>query len=106
MNTLDTMERLNVIADRLRTEYHAQTVILFGSRARGEATKDSDTDLFIIAPTYEPFFKRMATVLGLVRDLYHGLALSPIVLTPEEVRQRLKRGDPFIQEILEAGIKL
>ena len=99
-----TLQRVKAVADRLRTHYHAQSVILFGSVARGEATGDSDTDLFVIAPTHERFFERSATVLGLVRDLYPGLALAPIVLTPEEVRQRLDRGDPFIREIVSAGM--
>jgi len=99
-------DRLKEIADRLRRDYHAERVILFGSYARGEATEDSDVDLLIIAPTKERFFERMATVLRLVRDLYNGLALSPIVLSPEEVTQRLKMGDQFIQSILEEGVEL
>ena len=99
-------ERLRKISERLKREYNAEKVILFGSYARGEATEDSDVDLFIIAPTNERFFQRMATVLGLVRDLYKGLALSPIVLRPEEVAERLKIGDQFVQEILEKGVEL
>ncbi len=98
--------RLRKISKRLKEEYNAQRVILFGSYARGEASEGSDLDLFIIAPTNERFFDRMATVLELVRDLYPGLALSPIVLRPEEVKERLKIGDHFIQEILETGIEL
>jgi uncharacterized protein len=99
-------ERLRKISERLKKEYRAEKVILYGSYARGEATYDSDVDLFIIAPTNERFFQRMATVLGLVRDLYKGLALSPIVLRPEEVAERLKIGDQFVQEILEEGMEL
>ncbi len=99
-------ERLRKISERLKKEYHAERVILFGSYATGEATEDSDVDLFIIAPTNERFFERMAAVLRLVRDLYKGLALSPIVLRPEEMRQRLKIGDQFVQEILEKGVEL
>ena len=99
-------KRLKRISERLKKDYEAEEVILFGSYARDEATVDSDVDLFIVAPTKERFFERMATVLGLVRDLYKGLALSPIVLTPDEVKQRLQRGDQFVQEILENGVTL
>ena len=104
MTDQEVLGRIKAIADRLRTAYHAQRVILFGSSARGEASDDSDTDLLVIAPTQERFFERSATVLGLVRDLYPGLALSPIVLTPAEVRQRLDRGDPFVTEIVGEGV--
>ncbi|MBU1781968.1 nucleotidyltransferase domain-containing protein, partial [bacterium] len=99
-------ERLQSISNRLKKEYHAERVILFGSYATGEATQDSDVDLFIIAPTKERFFERMATVLGIVRDLYKGLALSPIVLRSQEVKRRLKINDQFVQEILEKGVEL
>lgn len=99
-------KRLKRISERLKKDYEAEEVILFGSYARDEATVDSDVDLFIVAPTKERFFERMATVLSLVRDLYKGLALSPIVLTPDEVKQRLQRGDQFVQEILENGVTL
>ena len=104
MTDQETLERIKAIADRLRDVYRAQRVILFGSSARGGASPDSDTDLLVIAPTQERFFERSATVLGLVRDLYSGLALSPIVLTPDELRQRLDRGDPFVKEIVEEGV--
>ncbi len=99
-------ERLRKISQRLKKEYHAERVILFGSHAKGEATEDSDVDILVIAPTEERFFERMATVLRLVRDLYNGLALSPIVLRPEEVEQRLRAGDQFIEQILKEGLEL
>ena len=99
-------ERLKKISERLKKEYHAEKVILYGSYATGDATEDSDVDILVIAPTDERLFERMATVLGLVRDLYNGLALSPIVLRPEELAERLKVGDQFVQEILETGVEL
>ncbi len=102
----DVMDRVEEISERLKEEYGAQEVILFGSHARGEATEDSDMDILVIAPATERFFERMARVLELVRDLYDGLALSPIVLRPEEVSERLRIGDQFVQEILEEGIRL
>ncbi|MEW6102843.1 MAG: nucleotidyltransferase domain-containing protein [bacterium] len=100
------MERIRLISERLKKEYKAEKVILFGSYAKGEQTEDSDVDLFIIAPTREKFYDRMASVLGLVRDLYGGLALSPIVLKPEEVAKRLKIKDQFVEEIVKEGIEL
>ncbi len=102
----DVMKRIKVISERLKKEYNAEKVILYGSYAKGEATEDSDVDIFIIAPTEERFFDRMARVLEIVRDLYDGLALSPIVLRPEEVAERLRIGDQFVQEILESGVEL
>src|SRR4030065_2948504 len=98
--------RLTKISNRLKKEYHAQKVILFGSYATGKATKDSDVDLFIIASTEETFFERMATVKRLIRDLRNGFPVSPIVLTPKEVEKRKQVGDQFIRDILKSGMIL
>jgi len=102
----EIFERLRKISERLKKEYHAEKVILYGSYATGEETEDSDVDLFIIAPTSERFFERMATVRGLIRDLRNGLPVSPIILTPAEVENRRTKGDQFVQHILEEGLIL
>jgi predicted nucleotidyltransferase len=100
------MDRIKTISQRLKKEYKAERVILFGSYAKGKATEDSDIDILIIAPTTERFFERMATVKRLIRDLRNGLAVAPIVLTKQEVEERVKIGDQFVKEILEKGMEL
>lgn len=98
--------RIKKMAERLKREYKAERVILFGSYAKGEATEDSDVDLLIIASTKERFFQRMATVRGIIRDLRNGLPVAPIVLTHQELERRLGIGDQFIKEILKEGVNL
>ena len=97
---------LERIAERLKREYRAEQVILYGSVARGEATQHSDIDLLVVAPTTQKFYLRMASALGVVRDLSRGLPLSPIVLTPEELEKHLKSCNPFVEEIIREGISL
>lgn len=99
-------KRLKSVAERLKERYGAQRVILFGSAARGEATEDSDIDLLVISPTAEEFYTRMASVLETVRDISRGMPLSPIVLTPDELKARLDRGDQFVQDIIATGVDL
>lgn len=99
-------QRLRRVSDQLKREYNAQKVILFGSYAAGNASRDSDVDILIIAPTKERFFKRLASVKRLIRDLRGDLAVSPIVHTPEEIEKRKETGDQFILEILERGKEL
>ena len=99
-------ERLRNISERLKKEYNAEKVILFGSYARGEATEDSDVDILVIAPTKERMIDRMASVSRIIRDLRNGLPISPIVLTPEEFRRKLDIGDAFIQTVVEEGVVL
>lgn len=102
----DIFSRIKSIAERLKREYRADQVILFGSYAKGEETKDSDLDLLVIAPTKERFFQRMAHVRRLMRDLRNGLPVAPIVLNKKELDKRIKVGDQFIEDILETGIRL
>ncbi len=98
--------RIKRIAERLKKEYNAERVILFGSYARGEATEDSDIDLLIIASTEERFFERMASVRKIMRYLRNGLPCAPIVLTRQELEKRIRIGDQFIREILKKGVSL
>lgn len=99
-------ERLKNISNRLKKEYHAERVILYGSYAKGEAGEDSDIDLFIIAETNERFFERMARVRMLLRDLSYKIPLSPIILTADEVKVRLQREDQFVKQIIDKGVYL
>jgi predicted nucleotidyltransferase len=99
-------DRIRRIGERLRKEYGAEEVILFGSHATGDASEDSDVDLLVVAPTTERFLERMATVKRLIRDLRRGLPVAPIVLTTEEMADRKRAQDPFIREILETGITI
>jgi len=98
--------RLKAIADRLRGEYGAVRVILFGSAARDMATEHSDIDFLVVALTTERFYERMGSALAVVRDISRGLPLAPIGVTPEELSARLARGDQFMQEIMETGVEL
>ena len=99
-------KRLHTIGKKIKQDYRAERVILFGSYAKGNATDDSDVDLLVVAPTKERYFERMASVRRLIRDLRDGLAVSPIVLTPRELERRRQAGDPFVREILETGVTL
>lgn len=97
---------LGRIAQRLKNELRAEKVIVYGSVAKGEATRDSDIDLLVIAPGREKAYLRMARVLGAVEDISRGIPLSPIVLTPEEMQERMAQGDAFLRQILEEGVPL
>lgn len=97
------MER---IAACLRQDYGAERIWLFGSMARGTGDEDSDVDLLIIARTDQGFFGRLATVQRLLREHRRGVAVAPIVLTPEELEARLAKGDQFIGDIVTHGVEL
>jgi len=102
----EMFERLKKIGKHLKEEYHAEKVILYGSYARGEGTEDSDIDILVIAPTGQRMIDRMTTVSLLLWDIIDTLPVSSIVLTPEEFKEKLERGDAFIETIVEEGTEL
>ncbi|MCL4458155.1 MAG: nucleotidyltransferase domain-containing protein [Nitrospirae bacterium] len=106
VTTENIMSIVSLIAKKLKEEYRAKEVILFGSYARGEAHEDSDIDLLVIADTKERLHERIATVLKLLRGLIRYTPLSPIVLTPDELEIQLKKHNQFIEEIIERGIRI
>ncbi len=92
---------LKEITRRVVAKIKPDKIILFGSYAHGTPTKDSDLDLFIIKNTNLSVSKRF----GWVSDALYPrwIPMDFIVKTPKEIKKRLKRFDPFMEEILERG---
>lgn len=88
---------------KLIAEYAPQKVVLFGSYAYGHPGEDSDVDLLIIKETSERFIDRWVAVRRILSDSSRRISLETLVLTPNEVSQRLAIGDQFVAEIMDKG---
>ena len=66
---------LDQMVQAIVAEVDPEQVILFGSRARGDAREDSDVDLVVVEA--EPFGPERSRRQELVR-LYHALAEFPV----------------------------
>jgi len=91
------------ILEKLIAEYAPRKVILFGSYAHGNPGPDSDIDLLIIKETSERFIDRWVTVQGILTGAHRSIPVETLVLTPQEVENRIYIGDQFIIEIWEKG---
>jgi predicted nucleotidyltransferase len=91
------------ILAKLLAGYTPEKVILFGSYAYGSPRPDSDIDLLIIKKTSERFIDRWVNVRRILSDPRRTVPLETLVLTPDEVSQRLAIGDQFLAEIMEKG---
>ena len=96
-----TPRLLREIAQKVVQAFRPKNVILFGSYAYGNPTVDSDLDLLIVMESRD----RPAERIRKVSDLFdpRPLPMDFIVLTPGEIRHRLRGFDPFLEEILEKG---
>jgi len=83
-------------------KYQVQKAILFGSMARGEATKRSDVDLILIQNTRKRFLDRYDGLLSDLNDAVPGRAVEPLIYTPEELQRISHRA--FISQALEEGM--
>lgn len=81
-----------------------QKIVLFGSRARGEAHADSDYDLLLVEPSVLPRHKRAARY----RRALTGLAGAKDILvwTPEEVAQWRDVPNAFVTAAVQEGVVL
>jgi len=98
-----TRAELDKIVSRLVDTYRPEKIILFGSYAYGKPNADSDLDLLIIKKSSERFIDRWVNVRRIVSDPKRSISFEPIVLTPDEVKERLAIGDQFIKEIITRG---
>lgn len=73
--------------DKIRSEFHPEIIILFGSRARGDYLKDSDYDLIIVSPYFDKvhFLDRIYMLLEFW-DYDWDVDLLPY--TPEEFEKK------------------
>ncbi|MBI3587505.1 MAG: nucleotidyltransferase domain-containing protein [Ignavibacteriales bacterium] len=91
------------IVEKLRAGYAPLKIILFGSYAAGVPRGDSDIDLLIVKETNDRFIDRWVAVRKILSDPSRKIAIETLVLTPQEISDRLLRGDQFVAEIIEKG---
>jgi predicted nucleotidyltransferase len=80
-----TTDLLNEIIRRIVAIAHPEKIILFGSRARGQARPTSDLDILVIAKTAEPNHRRSVPLYGALSGIPLDVDVDILVYTPEEV---------------------
>lgn len=88
---------------RLVRKFDPERVILFGSRAWGTPTPDSDVDLLVVME-FEGRPVDMAVRIGAECD--DQVPVDLIVRRPAEVERRIALGDPLFRQILRDGLVL
>jgi len=87
-----------------------QSIILFGSAARGQATPRSDIDILILAPNSEEehFKKLMNSIDKLASEVggRHPTKLAPVVMMAKDFEESIKNKKRFAIDVLKDGIVL
>ena len=76
---------LSEVVNRIVSKFHPEKIILFGSRARGDAREDSDPDLLVVLPKVA-HSRRVAIQIG---NALSNLPISKdiIVSTPKDIEK-------------------
>lgn len=96
-----TAALLNEVVERIRSAGAPLKIVLFGSRARGEARSDSDLDLLIIEESSLPRYKRAARYLRALTGIFP--AKDIVVWTPKEVEMWAGVPNAFVTTALREG---
>ena len=99
METTD--ELLREVVERITAVVDAETVIVFGSRARGDETPESDLDLLIVADSDLPRYRRAVSLRRALRDI--GPEKDILVYTPSEVDEWRSAPTSLIATALREG---
>ena len=103
-NTTDAMATMQEMAARLRDEYGAEAVILYGSRAEGRARPDSDVDLMIIKSGLSgDETERFREVNAILSDFRREYLLDTHVVTRKQIEGMLAQGNHFVQDVILQG---
>ncbi|MBW2704655.1 MAG: nucleotidyltransferase domain-containing protein [Deltaproteobacteria bacterium] len=101
-------EVIRVAVERIVRAFRPEMIYLFGSRARGESTQESDLDFLVVMESDRPRAERRGIVSNVVRPRFFPMDI--VVYTPDEFKEAADHEDywfnPFIKDIINEGIIL
>jgi uncharacterized protein len=88
-------------------EYPAAEVLLFGSRARGDATEISDWDFLILLEGKVSDAEKIRLHTHIFQlELETGELINPIIHTRQEWRNPLIQATPLYKNVVQEGVLL
>ena len=85
VETADERAILPEIVSRILPIANPERIVLFGSRARGEAGPDSDYDILVVAPSTQPPWRRTVPLYRALAGL--GVPKEIVWWTPQEIAE-------------------
>lgn len=87
---------------------HLVDLRLFGSVARGDDTRDSDIDVFVVVQPDEQRVALEDRIIDIAFDvnLQHNVYISPHVVTPAILEHPVWRHTPFLKAVAREAVRL
>ena len=97
-------EMIQEIVQRTVATSHPEKIILFGSRARGDARPASDLDLLVIANDLRPRSRRAADIYRVLSDILFPMDI--VVYQPAEIEEWQNVPQAFVTTAVHEGTVL
>ena len=95
---------IQAMVDRIVAKFKPEKVILFGSYARGNPTKDSDVDLLVVMPVEGSKRHKSAEIHSYIGAV--GIPKDILVFTPEDVIKYGQLVGTILKPALQEGLVL
>jgi predicted nucleotidyltransferase len=82
------------------------SIVLYGSQARGDASIESDIDLFIVVQKDTPALRQALVDLAWQVQFEHDVVISDIIYNVDRFQRMQSRQFPYYQSIQRDGILL
>ncbi len=97
----EIMESIEKYIERISQYYKIEAIILFGSYAKGTENEDSDIDIAVISSDFKNIIQDGADLIGYTWKIDTRIEPHPIRTEDYE-----NIATPFVQEIINTGIKV
>ncbi|WP_071192031.1 nucleotidyltransferase domain-containing protein [Trichormus sp. NMC-1] len=79
---------------------------LFGSRARGDSTEESDLNVFIKVAELDRYYREKISNLAWEVGFKYDLVISTFVVTEAQVERGAIGASPLLSKVLQEGISI
>jgi len=97
---------VKALQEKLATVTRILDLRVFGSRARGDATPESDLDVFLIVDHCSPSIRHRMVEIAWEVGFAYGRVISLIVATREDIEDGPMGANPLYLNVQREGVRL
>jgi predicted nucleotidyltransferase len=102
--TLEEKAALGELKKALRERYNVTSVLVYGSKARGDDSPDSDIDVMIVLDDYTPQIEMTIDEMVYDINLDHDCLISVVIFGRRELEEGPMAESPLYKRIMAEGV--